>query len=613
MSKLSGKLSRNPVYLLILGFWLIVLIPAAAQSPSLFSYQLIARDPAGAPYVNQGITVRMIIWDGSANVYSEDHYVTTDEKGLINLNIGNGLNKVGDIGSIDWGDGPYSWRIQIDPLGGTSFTTLGTYPMTSVPYSLYAGSAGNTDGSETKLNAGTLLSISGTGTIPDPYLISSTADGSETKLSAGSNITVSGAGTAGSPYIVGSTIIESDPLFAASAAFGISEPDTANWNDKQDAITAGTGISITGNTISAEIVSLKNDFYLGQDTLGGIVYHVDRDNSGNQRGYIVSKTKASLQWQDPTSVVGANRKYDGKYNFNLMVDSPAKDWIVANFSPEWYLPAIDELGLLWVNRWVVNKKLRADGAPASDLIVFSELTWASTEHSTPATQSYILLFGSGAISGYNKGSNGIVRPIRTFETLGDIDGNTYLTVTIGTQVWMSSNLRTTKYSDGTDIDYPGADNSVWQLNSTGAYAWYDNDESTNRAPHGALYNWHAVNNSAGLCPAGWKVPDDSDWTTLITYLGGDSDAGGEMKETGFDYWDSPNTGATNESGFSARGSGLRGAGGGYSFMGIYGGYWSSTDPGGASANLKIIANNGANIQTSNNSKEDGLSIRCIKE
>jgi uncharacterized protein (TIGR02145 family) len=114
--------------------------------------------------------------------------------------------------------------------------------------------------------------------------------------------------------------------------------------------------------------------------------------------------------------------------------------------------------------------------------------------------------------------------------------------------------------------------------------------------------------------SGWlEGADDSDWNTLITYLGGDSDAGGKMKETGFDYWDSPNTGATNESGFSARGSGLRGAGGGYSYIGVYGGFWSSSDPGGASANLKIIANNGANIQTSNNSKEDGFSIRCIKE
>jgi hypothetical protein len=492
--------------LLIWSLLVLLIAPAAAQAPALFSYQLIARDPSGDPYVSQNITLRMIVWDGSANVYREDHYVTTDENGLINLNIGNGLNKVGDIGSIDWGNGPYSWRIQIDPLGGTSFTTLGTYPMTSVPYSLYAGAAGNTDGSETRVSAGTLINVSGTGTSGDPYSISSTVDGSETKLSAGSNITVSGSGTAGSPYIVGSTLVETDPVFAASASFGIAESDTISWNNKQDQITAGTGISITGNTISAEIVSLKNEFYLGQDTLGGIVYHVDRDNSGNQRGYIVSKTKASLQWQDPASAVGADRQYDGRYNFNLMADSPAKDWIVANFSPEWYLPAIDELNLLWANRWVVNKKLRADGAPASDLIGFSENHWASTEDGSPNTQSYILLFGTGMISGFSKTSNAIVRPIRTFETLGDIDGNTYLTVTIGTQVWMTSNLRTTKYSDGTDIDYPGADNSEWQLNSTGAYAWYDNDESTNRAPHGALYNWHAVNNTSGLCPAGWKVP-----------------------------------------------------------------------------------------------------------
>jgi uncharacterized protein (TIGR02145 family) len=101
-------------------------------------------------------------------------------------------------------------------------------------------------------------------------------------------------------------------------------------------------------------------------------------------------------------------------------------------------------------------------------------------------------------------------------TVTDIDGNVYKTVKIGTQVWMAENLKTSKYNDGTPIDYPGTDNAAWQDNSSGAYAWYNNDV-TNKATYGALYNWYAVNIGL-LCPTEWHVPTDYEWTTLENYL-----------------------------------------------------------------------------------------------
>ena len=135
-------------------------------------------------------------------------------------------------------------------------------------------------------------------------------------------------------------------------------------------------------------------------------------------------------------------------------------------------------------------------------------------------------------------------------TVTDIDGNIYHTVTIGNQVWMKENLKTTKYKNATNIEYIGSDGLVWQLNTTGAYAWYNND-STWKYTYGALYNWSAVNSAKGLCPAGWHVPSDAEWTILTTYLGGANIAGGKMKETSTLLWESPNTGATNKSGFTA--------------------------------------------------------------
>lgn len=157
-------------------------------------------------------------------------------------------------------------------------------------------------------------------------------------------------------------------------------------------------------------------------------------------------------------------------------------------------------------------------------------------------------------------------------TCTDIDGNTYSTVTIGTQVWMAENLKVTRYRNGDLITYV-SDASAWSSLSAGGYCYYDNLTS-NAITYGNLYNWAAVNDSRNLAPPGWHVPTYDEWNTLITYLGGSSVAGGKMKETGNLHWNAPNN-ATNESGFTALGGGLRDQLGNYFAMG-YNTYWWST-------------------------------------
>ena len=131
------------------------------------------------------------------------------------------------------------------------------------------------------------------------------------------------------------------------------------------------------------------------------------------------------------------------------------------------------------------------------------------------------------------------------ETFTDIDGNVYHAVVIGTQTWMVENLKTTKYSNGDPI--PTAVTSL----TPGAYCMYNNDAVTYKADYGALYNWYAVADSRNIAPAGWHVPTKTDWTTLTDYLGGESVASGKLKENGSSHWLTPNTGATNSSGFTA--------------------------------------------------------------
>jgi uncharacterized protein (TIGR02145 family) len=141
------------------------------------------------------------------------------------------------------------------------------------------------------------------------------------------------------------------------------------------------------------------------------------------------------------------------------------------------------------------------------------------------------------------------------QTVKDIDGNVYKTITIGTQVWMAENLRTTKLDDGKIVPLV-TDDKIWAGLNTPAYCWYTNNAPENKNKYGALYNWYTVSTNK-LCPRGWHVPTDAEWKTLITNLGGESVAGGKLKEKGTSHWQSPNAGATNETGFTALPSGER--------------------------------------------------------
>lgn len=151
-------------------------------------------------------------------------------------------------------------------------------------------------------------------------------------------------------------------------------------------------------------------------------------------------------------------------------------------------------------------------------------------------------------------------------TVTDIDGNIYNTITLGTQVWMVENLKTTRYRDGSLIPNV-TDHTAWSTPTSGAYCDYNNDPA-NGDVYGRLYNLYAIKDSRNLTPTGWHIPNAGEWNTLMNYLGGGGIAGGRMKETGFSHWDSPNTGADNSSLFTALGSGFRQLGSSASFFSL---------------------------------------------
>ena len=184
-------------------------------------------------------------------------------------------------------------------------------------------------------------------------------------------------------------------------------------------------------------------------------------------------------------------------------------------------------------------------------------------------------------------------------------------ITIGTQVWAKCNLDVTTYRDGTPIPEV-TDPTAWAALTTGAWCWYNND-SANGPTYGKLYNWYAVTDARGFGPFGYHVPTDTELTTLTDYLGGLTVAGGKMKETGLCHWNIPNIGATNTSLFTGLPGGVRNFIGGFSDVGEYGGWWSSSEYDTNTAWSRDLDKDSGSAFSNVTNKWVGLSVRLIKD
>jgi uncharacterized protein (TIGR02145 family) len=214
----------------------------------------------------------------------------------------------------------------------------------------------------------------------------------------------------------------------------------------------------------------------------------------------------------------------------------------------------------------------------------------------------------------------------TASTFTDFDGNVYHYTTIGTQVWMVENLRVTHYRNGIQIN-PGTLDSPYAADTSGTFWAYDNN--TGYVPdYGLLYNWYAVTDPHGIAPTGWHIPSDAEVGVLVSYLGGDyfalpggdTVAGGKLKETGNDHWGiqgfpATNVGATNSSHWTGRPGGIL-------FQGLfadlrdYGYFWTNTSDTGLNKNKAYelyLSFNNKNAARSLNFKDSGLSVRCVRD
>ena len=211
---------------------------------------------------------------------------------------------------------------------------------------------------------------------------------------------------------------------------------------------------------------------------------------------------------------------------------------------------------------------------------------------------------------YNPTNN--KQPQGSENSVTDIDGNIYHTITIGTQTWTVENLRTTHYRDG--IPIPNVMNNMsWHKLTTGAYCNYNNI-SSNSANYGRLYNWYAISNSHNIAPTGFHVPTVAEWKILIDYVGGANVAGSSLKETGTMHWRT-NKGATNSSGFTALPSGGRDKDGKFYDLGQLGTWWTATE---APIGLAWVAgglynSNDSRVGTDDGPEGDGWPVRCLRD
>jgi len=195
-------------------------------------------------------------------------------------------------------------------------------------------------------------------------------------------------------------------------------------------------------------------------------------------------------------------------------------------------------------------------------------------------------------------------------TVTDIDGNVYNTVTIGTQIWMVENLKVTHYRNKEPIPIV-SDHMKWSFLESGACCDYDNS-FFNCEAYGKLYNYYAIVDDRRLCPDGWHIPTDKEWSELTYYLGEKSNAAGKLKEETTDYWQSPNTEANNASCFTALPGGNRASDGSFAHLGSGGYWWSSSKFGTNDAWSRYIFYNSGNVYRYDGNIGSAFSVRCLK-
>jgi len=588
---------------------LIVIFSCAelhSQVPRQFYYQVVLRDNSNNLISNQVVPLKVSIKEGGTNgtiLYTEEHNSLANTNGLATLSIGSGSNIVGSILNINWSS-PKIIATMID-LGGGSYIPYHEEQLLSVPYVLFAENSGQgppgiqgplgpegPQGATGEIGASGiqgavgLAGLSGSVGLPGP--IGQT--GSPGVVGVIGQSGPSGLqGPSGLPGVTGQAGPQGTPGMQGNIgngfANGSAQGQMRYWNGN-DWVEVGTGNS-------RQILTYcdgKPTWTTNGQCLGGItaLNCVNASLSGvliqgiESNGLIVS-----------IPYTGGN---GGIYSAQSISSSSVTG-----------LNAILGPGSLESGQG--NLIYSITGTPSVD----GTANFAITIGGVECTLSLPVIASGGVSAQASCGANNVHNPAKVYGTMTDQEGNVYKTIVIGTQEWMAENLKTSIYRNGESISNVVEAVEWWSQTITGAWCNYNND-SQYECPYGKLYNWYAVADSRNLCPTGWHVPTNIEWTILTDFAGGGNVVGGKVKSAGLQYWAAPNQSASNETGFSSIPGGAR-----YGDPTYYGGigiqvlYWSATERDDELAYYFFSQAYSGQGGLAFGDKPGGFSVRCLRD
>jgi len=666
---------------------------ALAQSPQAFSYQAIVRDASGNIMSDQNVALRISLLENGFfgfAAYVETHTATTNPYGIVTLQIGQGTPVSGVFANLQWQAVHYFLKIELDVDGGTSYVEMGTTPLQSVPYALYADKAGTT-GELSQGAQGHTLRHNGTSWLSDTSLYND-----------GSKVGVGTASPGGKLEVRGSSSDADDaPLFEVKDKNGNTVmavyPEGVVVYVKEGGTEDKAGLIVRGR----DNEDVNDYMRITSDSIRFYVRDGDDDKASNRGGFAVTGratnkeseneyfrvTSDSVRIYIDNSTEGGYKGGFGvggfgasdslflqsdKSGFNVVYLTETERDAIANprlssmifnttdsclqiYLGYWESIWCTPMGCIYPTVTAQPKDLNAVNtatftvsASGSKLyyhwqvsmdggITWQVITDGGTSPHYSGTLKDTLVISNIPISYNNYLYRCLVKnacgaelsmPATMFvcgATLADSrDGKNYPTVAIGSQCWMAKNLNYGTRINGTTEQ---TNNSIAEkycysnLESNcdvygGLYQWGEMVQYLNGASNNTEWDPVPTGNVRGICPDKWHLPTTNELTTIINHLGGSSYAGGKMKQAGFSYWQSPNTGATNSSGFTALPGGNRQPNGSFVSLGTGAVFWAATTVtnwGTLDASLVSLAYNQEWTMGGFEKKTYGYSVRCLAD
>jgi uncharacterized protein (TIGR02145 family) len=646
-----------------------------AQAPQGFNFQGIALDSTGYVVTSKLVSLRFSISTdslGNTVSYSETASTQTDKYGQFTVVIGNGISVIGNFASINWSFGNLYMKTEIDIANTGKYVVTGLSKLLSVPYALQANSASNINSDSlhnTRAGSGSLYQNAigtkntaigksalyknkngyGNTAIGESALYFNSDGNANTAIGDSSLYSnTQGIGNQANGYLS----LYSNTAGSQNAAIGFKSLYSNTLGNENTAIgeyaltdnTTGSLNIAIGTVASQSNTTGKNNTAIGTKTLRwnktGFsntaigAYALTSINTGSNNTAIGDSSLLYFSTGGFNTAIGnfaGGKLTTGYKNIfigneagnNLSLSTVSNKLVIQNDSS--VSPLI--YGEFDTKKLTVNGKLIVgDPSILSSSAVLEassttqgflppRLTYAQKMAIiNPATGLVVFCTDCGPprINGeLEVFSGGIWRNMNGAEALGV--AASLPSATIGSQVWTNINLDVSTYRNG-DIIPQVTDSTAWVALTTGAWCYYNND-STLGAKYGKLYNWYAVNDPRGLAPSGYHIPSNADITTLTTYLGGDLIAGVKMKEKGILNWNGPNSGATNESGFTGLPGGSR-TNGEFKDIRSAGLFWSSTtatEQNVGNGWIRSIYSWAPGIANSTLNKNLGAAVRCLRD